>query len=186
VLGDLYSYLWLLAGYAKWLLAGGPFFIDSLIKRAKPDWAQKIDALVLPKTRQKIEIGAILLAMFIAGFLTWRDEHTAKLLAENTQIEENKALRARISNPENQQRDDTKLYQGGKIVASVSGLVVHSGDDSLGFAAVTADRELDFNKDFEYGPWKLNCVGEEGGSMNYGAFRQISYQRVHCKISGTR
>ena len=80
--GDLYTYFSLLWGYARWLLAGGPFLIDTVIKRAKPEWARWLDGYLLPKTRQRIEVTIILLAVFFAGFFAWRDEHVARLLAE--------------------------------------------------------------------------------------------------------
>jgi hypothetical protein len=79
---DFYSYLWLLAGYAKWLLTGGPFLVDTALKKYRPNWAAWLDKIILPETRRRFEIGLLLLAVFIAGFLAWRDEHTARLAAE--------------------------------------------------------------------------------------------------------
>jgi hypothetical protein len=79
MLSDFFSYLWLLGGYARWLLAGGPFLVDTLIKKLRPDWSRKIDEFVLPRTRQRVEISFVLIAIFLAGFLTWRDEHIAQM-----------------------------------------------------------------------------------------------------------
>jgi hypothetical protein len=80
--GDFYAYLWLLAGYAKWLLTGGPFLMDTLLKRYRPDYAAKLDRFIAPELRRQLEIGVLIAAIFFAGFLTWRDEHNALIVAE--------------------------------------------------------------------------------------------------------
>jgi len=79
MLDDFGNYLWTLAGYAKWLLTGGPFLIDTLVKKYRPDWAVKLDKLLPPKQRRRFEIALLGLAIFFAGFLVWRDEHIARI-----------------------------------------------------------------------------------------------------------
>ena len=77
-----------LAGYGKWLLTGGPFLVENIIKRVKPSWIQWLDKKIPAAIRLRIEIGIMLIAVFIAGFLAWRDEHRARLaLAENHRAE---------------------------------------------------------------------------------------------------
>ena len=72
---DLTSYLWVLWGYARWFLGGGPFFVDSIIRRTIPSLAIWLDSLIKPKVRVRVELVLLFLAVFIAGFLSWRDEH---------------------------------------------------------------------------------------------------------------
>lgn len=77
--GDFYDYLWTLAGYAKWLLTGGPFLMDTLVKKYRPDLAAKLDKFLPAERRRQIEIAFLGAAIFIAGFLAWRDEHIARI-----------------------------------------------------------------------------------------------------------
>lgn len=79
---DFYSYLGALWGDARWLLAGGPYFVDAIVKKAWPSGAEWLNTFVGPKIRRNIEIVFIVLAIFFAGFIAWRDEHHARLIAE--------------------------------------------------------------------------------------------------------
>jgi hypothetical protein len=79
---DLSAYFWSLWGYARWLLAGGPFFVDTLLKRIWPEAAKRLDSLASPSLRRNIEIMMIIVALFAASFLAWKDEHHARLIAE--------------------------------------------------------------------------------------------------------
>jgi hypothetical protein len=72
---DLLSYFWALWGYARWLLAGGPFFVDAILKRAFPAASAWIDKRIHPTTRVRIEVALLFFAVFSAGFFSWRDEH---------------------------------------------------------------------------------------------------------------
>jgi hypothetical protein len=81
---DFWSYIGVLWADARWLLAGGPYFIDTIVKRAWPDGAEWLNGFVRPKIRYNIEITIIGLAIFLAGFLAWRDEHHARLMLKDT------------------------------------------------------------------------------------------------------
>jgi hypothetical protein len=84
MIADLSLYFWGLWGYARWFLAGGPFFVDTIIKRIFPEFASKIDRVVKPQTRVRIELLLLFLAMFVAGFLAWKDEHLGRIAAEGS------------------------------------------------------------------------------------------------------
>jgi hypothetical protein len=82
MLDDFGSYLWALAGYARWLLAGGPYLIDTLLKRLSPEKAAWLDKRLSPQRRRRAEVGIFLAAIFFAGFLAWRDERVTRLSGE--------------------------------------------------------------------------------------------------------
>jgi hypothetical protein len=70
---------------AKWLLAGGPYFLEGLVKRLFPDWWENnVDAQWPPAKRTRIEIVIMLAGVFLSGFFAWRDEHILKVAAETT------------------------------------------------------------------------------------------------------
>jgi hypothetical protein len=75
---EFWEYLTVLGGYSKWLLTGGPFLAENIIKRIKPSWTRWLDQKIAAATRVRIEIGILFVAAFIAGFLAWRDEHLAR------------------------------------------------------------------------------------------------------------
>jgi hypothetical protein len=77
-MGDFYEYLLALAGYGKWLVTGGPYLAENIIKRVKPEWIASLDKKINVRLRKRIEVGIILGAVFVAGFLAWRDEHAAR------------------------------------------------------------------------------------------------------------
>jgi hypothetical protein len=100
MLNDFGNYLWTLAGYAKWLLTGGPFLIDTLVKKYRPDWAAKLDKLLPPEQRRRFEIALLGLAIFFSGFLAWRDEHIARIPQGNGHLIPNLKERDSASLPE--------------------------------------------------------------------------------------
>ncbi len=79
---DFSSYLSALWGYARWILAGGPYFADAIVKRAFPKGAAYLDRFLKPNIRRILEITLIVGALFWASFLAWRDEHHSRLIAE--------------------------------------------------------------------------------------------------------
>jgi hypothetical protein len=79
---DFYSYLGVLWGDARWLLAGGPYFLDAIVRKTWPSGTEWLNTFVKPRVRRNIEIVIIIIAIFLAGFLAWRDEHHARLVAE--------------------------------------------------------------------------------------------------------
>ena len=79
---DLNSYLWALWGYWKWLLAGSIFFIYFVLRRIWPEASAWLDQWVKSRRRKRIEIAIIVFALFCAGFLAWKGEHHARLIAE--------------------------------------------------------------------------------------------------------
>jgi hypothetical protein len=87
-MGELWEYLIVLAGYGKWILTGGPFLAENIVKRVKPSWTQWLDKRIAAATRVRIEVGIIIVAVFFAGFLAWRDEHLARHFASNNPLQQ--------------------------------------------------------------------------------------------------
>jgi hypothetical protein len=77
-LDDFWEYLSVLASYSKWLLTGGPFLAENIVKRVKPSWTRWLDQKISAGIRVRIEIGILFIAAFVAAFLAWRDEHIAR------------------------------------------------------------------------------------------------------------
>jgi hypothetical protein len=77
-LDDFWEYLTVLASYSKWLLTGGPFLAENIVKRVKPSWTRWLDQKISAAVRVRIEIGILFIAAFFAAFLAWRDEHVAR------------------------------------------------------------------------------------------------------------
>jgi hypothetical protein len=89
-MGEFYEYLWALAGYGKWLVTGGPYLVENVVKRLKPEWIAWLDTKISAQFRRRIEVGIVLIAVFLAGFLAWRDEHIARQIVEQKLIEASK------------------------------------------------------------------------------------------------
>jgi hypothetical protein len=100
-LWEFNDYLWALAGYGKWLVTGGPYLVENIVKRVKPKWIAWLDGRISARLRNRVEIGIILIAIFIAGFLAWRDEHIGRLQAEarssaNHQVHNRDAIKQQL------------------------------------------------------------------------------------------
>jgi hypothetical protein len=93
-----YAYLVALAGYGKWLLAGVPYLAEKIIKQARPEWIAHLDKWISAQLRTRIEIGILLAAIFVAGFLAWQDQHAARIQAEKTavQITDRRAIKRQL------------------------------------------------------------------------------------------
>jgi hypothetical protein len=77
-MADFYEYLWALVGYGKWLITGGPYLVDNIVRRVWPTGSQWLDKRLSPTTRTRCELWIVFSAIFLAGFLAWRDEHSAR------------------------------------------------------------------------------------------------------------
>ena len=94
---DFTDYLVALAGYGKWLLTGGPFLAENVLKRIKPSWIRWLDERIPPAMRIRVEVAIFLAAVFLAGFFVWNDERVTKqALVKNLQAEA-LALKAEIA-----------------------------------------------------------------------------------------
>lgn len=82
---DFKLYLMAIAANYKWLLAGGPYFLEGLVKRALPDGWKKLDARWPPSKRKPVEIAVMLLGVFLAGFFSWKDEHDKVISLQSMQ-----------------------------------------------------------------------------------------------------
>jgi hypothetical protein len=147
-------------------MSGGFFAIDRLIDRYWPQGRDWLNRQISPGLRQGIEIAVLVFGALLAGFLAWEDEHQ-KLIAKTP-------------------LDPSMLYQSGFPAASVRQVQVSARDNTVGFDVVTASRQLDMTKSFEFRDWKVICSGQEDGSMTFGAMIQINYVNVVCRIEGSR
>jgi hypothetical protein len=80
---DLLSYLSAIWGNARWLLAGGPYFVDTAIKRVAPRFHNYVNTKFSEPARRRAEISVFFCGMFIATFLAWREQHNVALEAAN-------------------------------------------------------------------------------------------------------
>lgn len=83
-------------------------------------------------------------------------------------------------------RDDQALYQGGFVVASVKNPQIDAKNEILKFPIVTASRELDMARSFEFRDWIIVCGGKSSSRMTFGAMEQINYYNIVCRITGNR
>jgi hypothetical protein len=74
-LSDFPTYLDALRGHLLAFLSAGPFLIDRLITWFWPWGRKKLDAF---PHRRSLFLWVIIVGIFYAGFLAWRDEHDAK------------------------------------------------------------------------------------------------------------
>jgi hypothetical protein len=167
----------------KALLAGAFFVMISLLQLLPPDRRQKFDDLISPELRRKVLAVAAVVFFFVASFLAY-DDVNVQLKTERIKSSDTKELRERLAVLERQKRDDTKLYQDGRVVASIERPAMNPTANTISFVGVTADRELDMTKGFEFNGWELACSGEKIGSVNFGAARAITYRNMFCNISG--
>jgi hypothetical protein len=72
---DILLYLSAIWGNARWLLAGGPYFADAIIKRLSPRLHDWINTKLSEPARRRAEIAVFLCGMFVATFLAWRDQY---------------------------------------------------------------------------------------------------------------
>ena len=169
----------------KALLAGAFFVMVSLLQLLPPEKRQKLDDLISPERRRKVLTVAAVVFFFLASFLAY-DDVNVQLKTERVRASDTKELRERVAVLEKQQRDDTKLYQDGRVVASIERPTMNHTANTISFVVVSADRELDMAKGFEFNGWKLACSGEKIGSVIIGAVRAITYRNMFCNISGAR
>jgi hypothetical protein len=175
--GDLHSYLLALGSYWKWAVTGGPFLLDNIVKRVRPDWAKKLDELLPPPRRQKYEIRLMVLVAFLAGFLAWRDEHHARLDVENK-------LNNRYQTTSSQ-RDPDGLYQFERMVGRVELPKVDEGNGTVTFERIVDAANLNISDDFQYRDYILHIKGtasETTGEMSGHKTRAL--WKVSCVIKG--
>jgi hypothetical protein len=85
-------------------------------------------------------------------------------------------------------RDPDKLYQNGKIVGVVHGVVVDEAKRTISFEKVDRALNLDVNKEFEYQKWRLRHKGEDTVAEIGGLAMEQNrvFGNMVCEILGTR
>jgi hypothetical protein len=81
-MGDFYLYFGAVA--TKWFvyMTAGPFLLDEVLKRIWPKGRAWLAKHIAPKKRRRLEVILIIFGVFYAGFLAFRDEHKARVIAE--------------------------------------------------------------------------------------------------------
>jgi hypothetical protein len=147
--------------------------IERFAERAFPNfWKRRVDPWITPEKRRQVLITLALIAFVIGNFRAFEAEREAK--------EEAIAEKAKPS------LDPEMLYQDRLPVASIIEPQTNPVANTLTFPAVTASRNLNLAKEFEFRGWKLLCAGEPAGVMSFGAMRQITYPNFVCRIEGSR
>jgi hypothetical protein len=80
-MGSLYSYLTAIAPHWWAFMMAFPFIIDEALKWIFPTARNWLANRLAPTNRRRIEIGLMLLGVFVGGFLAWQDEHNARVEA---------------------------------------------------------------------------------------------------------
>jgi hypothetical protein len=110
----------------------------------------------LPPDKRKVyEWRLIVVVVFIAGFLAWRDEHTARILAEATKQD-------KIEPTTMRERDPNGLYQLGELVGTGIGSVVDRGHSVITFQAIKSSGQIDSNRELEYQKYVIKCQNIAG------------------------
>jgi hypothetical protein len=134
-------------------------------------WRKYVDPWITPERRKQVLLFFVVTAFVIGNFRAFDAEREAKELAQA-------AAKPHL--------DPTALYQDGFAVASIIEPDSDVVNNLMVFPAVTASRELELNKEFEFRNWKLLCFGQTGAVMTFGAMRQITYPAFTCRIQGAR
>jgi hypothetical protein len=82
---EIQLYLWALGANAKWMLAGGPYFLEGIVKRLAPEQFKKLEERWPATKRKPFEIWIMAIGVLLAGFFAWKDEHALRVAAE-TQV----------------------------------------------------------------------------------------------------
>jgi len=147
--------------------------IERIAERLFPAfWKKHLDTWSTPERRRQILIGLALAAFVIGNFRAFDAERQAK----------EQAIAERHKPP----LDPTVLYQDGFPVATLLEPQTDVGANTISFPAVTASRNLNLAKEFEFRSWKLLCSGDPTSVMSFGAARQITYPNFLCRIEGPR
>jgi len=85
-------------------------------------------------------------------------------------------------------RDPDKLYQNGKIVGVVHGVVVDEAKRTISFEKVDRALNLDVSKEFEYQKWRVRHKGEDTVAEIGGLAMEQNrvFGNMVCEILGTR
>jgi hypothetical protein len=165
MLSDFFSFLQAIFQHWLALMSAGPFLIEKLLTLF---WRSARERIANHPNIKRLVLSIALLGAFIAFFQTWEEEHVKAKINMLPRL------------------DTSRLYQDGFDVAAIEGININPSYNTISFMIVTANRELDFNKEFEYGNSRLLCSGTPGGFMAFGATRQISYGNFLCRIQGSR
>jgi hypothetical protein len=82
MVGDLFTYVQALFGHWWVLVMGGLFKVEPFVEQFLPSLKGWLDPRVSKEAKRRALNWAAILAVFVAGFLAWRDEHNARLEAE--------------------------------------------------------------------------------------------------------
>lgn len=85
-------------------------------------------------------------------------------------------------------RDPDKLYQNGKVVGVVHGVVVDEAKRTISFDKVDRALNLDVSKEFEYQKWRVRHKGEDTVAEIGGLAMEQNrvFGNMVCEIVGTR
>ena len=85
-------------------------------------------------------------------------------------------------------RDPDKLYQNGKVVGVVHGVVMDEAKRTISFAKVDQALNLDVSKEFEYQKWRVRHMAKDVVSNIGGLAMEQNrvFGNMVCEIVGTR
>jgi hypothetical protein len=147
--------------------------IERSIERYFPSFWKWSEQYVTVEHRRRVFVAIAIAAFVYANFRAFDTERDAKerALAETKKVVLDPAI----------------LYQDGFPVASIIEPQTDAIAKTMVFPAITASRNLDTAKEFEFRSWKLFCSSSEATSaMTFGAVRQLTYPNFTCRIEGPR
>jgi len=135
-----------------------------------------------------VKIIFIAAALLMAGFVSlrvWRAEIDLRQLMNPRRVVDRSIDDAVDWIPT---RDPHKLYQNGKVVGVVQGVVMDEAKRTISFEKVDRALNLDVSKEFEYQKWRVQhkgqgMVGDIGG---LAMEQNRVFGNMVCEIVGTR
>lgn len=100
----MYEYLSAVFAYWWILVSGGVLAVEQAIESFWEDSSRWLDQYISQEKRRRVRLVISFLLIFYAGFLAWRDEHTARIEAE-------KKIAEISSNKENLLKEAADLWQ---------------------------------------------------------------------------
>lgn len=208
-------HLYLKAIWPLWWPAvsvGSLWGIDEILQRWVPKAKNVLDRFP-ERHRRRVELAALFLAIFYAGFSVWDDEHRhmvsvtserdvargqlAELSNRSAPVSEEtlklidqlksdlRTTQVALDTLRRAARLDNHLYQNGKDVAAVAELSVDQAGDTLQVGMLTSQQPFDFRVETEMQKVRMLCDAKSPTtSAAMGANLNLTYYRVTCHYLG--
>lgn len=130
-------------------------------------------------------IGAIVILAILLSLRVWRaDLDLRQILNPKRAIES--TVEKRLTWLPTREKD--ALYQGGRILARVSGAVIDEAKSTVRFDEIYNSNELNLGAEFEFQKWRLRFRSAESVTMVLASAPQKGriIEKAVCEIAGLR